>query len=541
MSTLFRRFFRPRLYPVIIFVVALALLFQTSLISNYLIGFDVHREFYAFELTQKNSYWNKAIPENYNGMLSITILPTIYSNLLNIEGTWLFKIVYPLIFSVVPLGLYLTYRKKIGELAAILTVFFFVVSSTFYNVQMLSLMRQMIAELFFVLLLYLLLEEKIDSLKKKTLLVIFGGGLIVSHYSLSYIFLFYLFIAWLVPRLIKRNPLRRSRSFTTVYVLLFPVMALSWYIYTSLSEPFTTFVEALRGIYVNLLTDFFSPGARGAHVQRTLAIGSFPSPLHRIGSIMVNITELFILIGFLYMILKPRERKFSREYVAMSIGSMMFLLAFIFVPHFANLLNAPRFYHVTLFLLAPLFVLGGKTFFGALRGIQTRVMSPFRSRRFKDREYSMVFISIVLIVFLLFEIGFVYEITGDVPTSISLSKDRLNRIQFFSSYTPEQEVFSVKWLSKNRDTSLKVFADQIAIDKVLVSYGGIHRSNTIELTPATIFEEGYVYLGNLNVDDGIIVGRRGQTWNTTSIYPIINEMNKVYSNGENDVYQVLVP
>jgi len=518
----------------------LALLFHTSLISNYLLGYDVHREYYVFELTNDFSHWNNAISATYNGMLSITILPTIYSNLLNIEGTWVFKIVYPLIFSIVPLGLYQIYRKKIGKPAAFLSAFFFMASSTFYNVQMLSLMRQMIAELFFVLLLYLLLDEKMNSLKKKIFLVIFGGALIVSHYSVSYIFMFYLFLIWLLPRFGKKNTIKGGRTLTWVYVLLFPVMALSWYIYISASAPFTTFVETLRRIFVNSLTDFLNPGARGSHVLRTLAIGSFPSFLNRIGSIMVNITAIFILVGFITLIRKRREMKFNREFIAMSVGSIVMLFASIIIPGFAGTLNVQRFYHVTLFLLAPLCILGGKTFFGALKGIRTKAQSPSLSGISKHREWSLVFVSIVLATFFLFEIGFVYEITGDVPASIPLSIDRLDRVQLYSAYTPEQEVFSARWLSKNRDKSSEVFADQIARENVLVSYGGIHKSNVIALSPATMVEEGYVYLRNINVDDGIIVGRWGQTWNTTSIHPILNKMNKVYSSGGSDVYRTPV-
>lgn len=539
MGTVSKRFFPSKLYPLAIFTISLALLFHTSLISNYLIGYDVHREYYVFKLTQESSYWDKALPNTYNSMLSITILPTIYSSLLSMEGTWIFKIVYPLIFSMVPLVLYQTYRKQTGKLAAFLSAIFFVSSSTFYNAQMLSLMRQMVAELFFVLLLYLLLDERMNLLKKKGLLVIFGGALIVSHYSVSYIYMFLLFLAWLVPRFIKKNIMKGGRTLSSVYVLLFPVMALAWYIYLSLSAPFTTFVEAFGRIYLNLLTDLFNPGARGGHVARTIAIGAFPSFLHRMGSIMVNITQLFILIGFLKLIRKRRGMKFNREFIGLSLGSIVILFASVIIPGFAGILNVQRFYHVTLYLLAPLCILGGKTFFGALEGMRNRVISL--SRKPKHREYGVVLISIVLTTFLLFEIGFVYEIAGDIPTSIPLSMSRVNKVQLYGAYTPKQEVFSARWLSKNRGGPLEVFADQIARENVLVSYGGIHKSNVIILSPATIVEEGYVYLGNLNVDDGIIVGRWGQTWNTSSIYPILDEMNKVYSNGESDVYWTSVP
>ncbi len=101
-------------------MIAITLLFQYSLISNYVQGADIKVEYYVSTLTQSSGFWNSTasftnlVYGRFYNMLSITVLPTIYSNILNMDITWVFKIVYPLIFALVPLALYLLWRGKFG-------------------------------------------------------------------------------------------------------------------------------------------------------------------------------------------------------------------------------------------------------------------------------------------------------------------------------------------------------------------------------------------------------------------------------------------
>ena len=113
-----RRLVSPNLYPLLIFAIALALLFHVSLFSNYIHGGDIFGEYSAFKLTLNNSYWNPAFSERLYTMLSVTILPTIYSTVLGLEGTWILKVVYPLIFALVPVGLYQLFRSRVSKQVA---------------------------------------------------------------------------------------------------------------------------------------------------------------------------------------------------------------------------------------------------------------------------------------------------------------------------------------------------------------------------------------------------------------------------------------
>ena len=49
------------IYPLLIFTVAFSLLYQISLISNYITGWDVNLEYYYSNMVIINSFWNYKI------------------------------------------------------------------------------------------------------------------------------------------------------------------------------------------------------------------------------------------------------------------------------------------------------------------------------------------------------------------------------------------------------------------------------------------------------------------------------------------------
>ena len=81
----------------------------------------------------------------FKGMASITILPTIFSTFLNIEETLIFKIIFPVIFSLVPIGLYQLYHPHWGKKVAFISCILFIVSFEFYN--LLPIMPRLVVKL----------------------------------------------------------------------------------------------------------------------------------------------------------------------------------------------------------------------------------------------------------------------------------------------------------------------------------------------------------------------------------------------------------
>lgn len=528
-----------KLYPIALLAIALALVFHESLTTSYLYGFDIHTEYHLFTLVKNNSFWNNVIPStmsdigNQNAMLSVTILPTIFSNFLNLSGVWVFKILYPLIFSFVPLGLYQTYQKRIGKRNAFLAVFFFMSFYAFYR-ELLSVSRQMIAELFLVLLIFLFLDEKIDKLQKRVLLVVFTVGLVVSHYSTSYVFVFILAFAWLLSVLLKKKT-----KLTGGYVLLTLLVTFSWAIYTSASSLFNSIVQFAESRFNAFFSEFLNPSSRQTDVLRGIGVGSQAESFgHEVGRYFNYLSELFIIIGFVAIIvMRTRLNKkydLGREFILFSCGGIVLLLMSIVVPYFASALNVSRIYHLVLLFVAPLFVLGGEIMFGGASKV---------FRKWAKRVNLTALVTIVLIGCFLFNIGFIYEITGDVPFSNALSMSRVkisSPVDFYSKYTCIGEICGAEWLSRNTVPSSQIYSDLDAEVHVLTSYGMFNESQmTVLSNGTTIMSEGsYVYLRFLNIAYGEMVGADLNIWNTSDISCILEKQNLIYSNGECQIYQV---
>jgi uncharacterized membrane protein len=201
-------------YPLAIVMIGLSLLLHVTLISNQLSGYDIHLEYYFQNLVAQSGYWNFTIPHDYNTALSVVLLCPVYSCILNMNAIWVFKIVYPLIFCLVPLALFHIFREQIGNKKAFLSAFFFMSIITFFT-EMTAIARQQIAELFLALLTSLLIDRKLALNQRGTLVIIFAVSLIVSHYALGYICMAFLVVGWGIWALIRSRAGRRAWGWLT--------------------------------------------------------------------------------------------------------------------------------------------------------------------------------------------------------------------------------------------------------------------------------------------------------------------------------------
>ena len=108
----FGKFITLRHFPFAIFIISLCLLYQTTLISPYLIGTDIYIEYQFAQLALNHGIWAYAMPGTINSCLSIVIMAPVYSQILNLDIAHIFKILYPLFFSLVPLLLYRIFRLR---------------------------------------------------------------------------------------------------------------------------------------------------------------------------------------------------------------------------------------------------------------------------------------------------------------------------------------------------------------------------------------------------------------------------------------------
>jgi uncharacterized membrane protein len=241
--------------PTALFLISLSILLMTSLRGWNVTGHDVQREFRVFQITEFNDLWSmQSYKDAYNACLSITILPTIFSKLLHLPDPYVFKVLFQLIFAVVPGMLYLTVKQYTTRFISILSVFYFISFPTFFG-DMPMLNRQEIAFLFLSLMLYIIFKEGLPIKIRQYLFVIFGCGMVLSHYSTTYtIIAVFLFLLCVRPIARKIGAYAiKKRSFVTSAIETFsPRLKYSQNLIT---VPMVSFIMLFSFAWGSVLTD----------------------------------------------------------------------------------------------------------------------------------------------------------------------------------------------------------------------------------------------------------------------------------------------
>ena len=553
-----------KLFPLAIVIIAFALLLHRVLVPFYLPNGDIHLEYYFHKLVETNSYWGSTISSNLNAMLSVVMLPTIYSKLLNIDGTWVFQIIYSSIFSLIPLALYQIYRKQTTDKAAFLSAFFFMsMYGFFYTLP--TICRQEIAELFYALFIMLLLSKEMNRLKRAALFIIFGCSLAVSHYGLSYIFMFQIIIALLLVYGVKNvtinnlkenlyaklnkfrgvnscegglqvnsenATLKNGITLSMTFVLLYFVFTLAWYMYISSSSTFNAIVNIGEHMYNSIFTEFLNPATREPDVLAAVGIGTpVKHYLSYISRPIYYATQFFIIVGLIRLITKYKEMKFEREYIAMLLVSSALIFACILIPTFSEQLNTERTYHIALILVAPLCILGGETAF-------KYIFKPFRSISLRRSTCAKILL-IILIPYFLFNTGFVWELAGVktvMPVGLHHYKigDDHDKATFYISVIQKEDVFGARWLGDNRVDKSIVYTGWSSKWYLLTPYALIPRGGGMQLLGGRedLKKDSFVFLRYFNVKEKLIMGG-----NMTEISSQLYERNKIYSNGGSEIYR----
>ena len=537
----------PKVYVMMIFAVSTALLFHIALLSGSFIGWDVHFENYVFRVTEIKGYWSPPfvgvdnIIARFESVLSITILPAIYSPILNLEGEAVFKILYPLIYCLVPIVLYRVYETQMNKLAALLSVLFFISSPTsFYGPEPLSLARQMIGELFLVLSLLVLVENKIAIQKRRILFWIFGAALVVSHYALSYFYIFLLVFAFVVMRKWRSRELLSA----TMILLLFAT-TFSWYIYVS-EAPLIKLSNDVQRMFQNFFTDLLRIESRSPVLTPlTSQPTSLVSLVHRLVFYAEN---SFIIIGIAVLVFRRKKSEFNPVYRRMSIGSMIILLMCLGIPYLAASFQLTRFYAITMVFLAPFFVVGGETVFNLAKKMMALAAGTSQKLRTPSfRNIALQAVSIVLIASFLFNVGVIDHLTLNYPESLPLDKDRRKmsadvnmRLTLYDIFVPDEDIGSATWFSSYTTNTSLIYADETSRFHVLASYGLIDLERSYPLLsypPANIIS--YAYLSSANAIEGPNLSLT--PFNVSGFASILGTTNKIYSNGGSDIYCSISP
>ncbi len=452
-------------YPYLIWSIGLALLLQTTLVSSGLVGSDVHTEYYFYYKALHG--WNYADPHPYNSAVGSTLIAPFLTNVLHIPGYWIFKLVFPLMFSFVPVILYFVFRKEFGTKIAFFASIFFVIVPT-WAMEMIGIPRQMLGEIMLAACLYVIVVSKWRLRMRVPLLIVLGILGAAFHYIMGPIIILYLGLCALFLLFFKRRVF--PVKWISLVVIVLVAGNVAYYGWVCKGMPLTcltTGSDIAVNFVIDILPDSFSflkpridipvypyiePGAENpegmseevnkvvAQTQEDISSTDNTSKLPgfiantdpviraawgedfgrvdiwgKIFRVLQYLTQLCVIIGC--VVVFRNRKKYSAEYLCLCGAAVFILATCMFVPHFAAMINATRFYHLALFVLAPVFIVGGLTI---LRNVKVLSLG-------------------LIIPYFLFTSGAVFELTQqtninqiNMPYSVGLSNHRVDMIGVFT-------------------------------------------------------------------------------------------------------------
>jgi uncharacterized membrane protein len=575
----FNKFIQPQIYPFMIFMMAVSLFYQTTLISSYLVGSDIHLEYYLAKLVSAGGYWDASIANAVNSCLSIVILAPVYSLLLNMDIVWLFKIIYPLFFCLVPLALFYIFRLQMGARYAFLAAFFFISLPMFF-MDMTQLVRQQISELFFVLVILLLVDRKLKLLQKTVLVLVFGFGVIVSYYGLGTGYVIgYLTLGMIVLIIIKSRPGRavwqwiigKSSSLpddlssagafnkkTLAVVISVSLVFMFLYYGIVASGAGASGIRITTGIAQSAIKGgghLINSLSKEPLVQTAIGLDFTKASLGgKMWRILQYLVEFCLILGFLRLIFRPATLgKLKAEYISLTIVSALILLAIFVLPLWSETMGVTRIWQITLLIISPLFLFGGEL-------IALGVVKLFKAlrRRFVSlgtrldcQAFTWFPVVVILLPYFIFNSGAVFELGRssttnfiDIPYSIALSTHRLDLNTVFT----RQDLAAAHWLCKVPKEEAPVYTDDPSGKLYINQIDFPCNIAGITYDIPNIGSTGYVYLRAWNVHQNMFTFATGYATRQSVSFDdlptfrqIMERTNRIYNNGSAQVLMLRKP
>lgn len=471
-------------YPIAVYAISLSLLLMHSLTSNHIMGRDIHTEYFLFSLTAEDFYWNiyKHI-HPYNSCLSITILPTIYWQLVNINPEYIFKLIFPFIGALSPICVYYITLNYFGKVYSFFSALLFTFQTGFlYQFQ--SATRQELAIFFFALSVMVYFNKEIENSIQRALIMLFSIIIIFCHYTTAYL---YIFILIIISIFNFYGNLKKSRSILTFYgysSIVTPVFGIfllcfSFLWFSQITEvPFNNLNTYMFKTFTNL-NYIFIDETRDITVMKMVGAGVSSIPNYISLSIYYTLI-LIISIGLVMITLNfiLKHGNFEKDFV-ISGWACFFVLLSLFLPYASTGYGAPRVFAQYLILLAPLFIVG--------------VNSIFRTS--KPNKKVLMIIAGLLALQLLSVTSLTYHFYG-IAKSPDYELEGEARDEY---YIFDKELASTNWLNKFRIDNLTIHSDRNGYSRIMLGFDEMPSMNLRFFKNNRSVNEGYIYLGSANI------------------------------------------
>jgi uncharacterized membrane protein len=559
--TIFRKRLDKNIWPWAIWMMAISILFASSLRSWYVGGVDNNAEYHIFLLIDNLKSWNPGFYSGtYSSMLSLTIFPSIINIYSPTNASIIFKLFFTIFYSICPiLVYYLSQRVTKKKILCFFAAFFFVSQPMFIEWWPAG-ARQQVALLFFGLTLLVLFSKEISLLSKKILFFIFGISIVVSHYSTAYISIAILFLSYLfILQCFFKYKIKTKFTLTVILVTLLLIFGFLWFIQItptanglidfakgSVSNIGNIFSEDVQSPGNSLLdqvrisskksmndviNDYFSSNsnfneASGGFTLPNFYFKSIPGNsqtflgkniTYNFGGLFELLCKIIFIFGFIYFIYVFKKRK-EVELNATLLALYLVVIMVAILPFISVNYDLTRLFEQALFLTSIFSILA------------LLFLCSFLTKK----NHIKILILFLILYFIVFS-GLAYQIFGGLEVSQKLNNAGLSYGKF---YVHKNEVVGSDWLYTNKEKSIQIYSDIHTKGKLELSSKYSTRP-IMDILPFFYSHNGYLYSGYKNK----IFGVTTVAFRNTIIYynfptEFLNENeNKIYNNGGSEIFK----
>lgn len=512
-------------YPVAVAMIAIALLLQKAMTSNYLIGGDVYSEYHVFNMAVTNQRWDPSNPlatglATYSS-LSLTLLLPVLQSLSALDGMGIFKLVAPLLISVVPLAAYGLYERRLGPFYAFLASLYIVAQLPFMYL-LTGQLRVGLALIFFILAFAVLLDRDLEEFPRRLLFMIFGLSMVVSYYVTPVLF-FFILLVLAATRVVFRAFGSKAPPLVDVPAALFGVAIFIWWSQMTVFT-FPAYVRFFQQI-VEHMGAAFTGEFRGMVVTRMYNFSGITLP-DKFVAILNDITFLLVGAGTaLAFLLRSQREKYGLDFLLVMFSGLFLLAAVLVLPYASVGYGADRFYLQMVLLVAPAFVIGTDLLIRAVH-----------------RRLPLVIMGLLLAGLFFCNSYLVYHFLG-FPKSEIYDSASYNRRYL---YVYDGEVAAANWLDRNNSDNLIVYMGSEIQASNVFEFGYHALDRTFQFRPfvaRAVDLPAFVLLRQANIVErqvfgiaypGIPAGKPVPIENYSALY---SPRGKVYANGAAEIYR----
>ncbi len=425
-------------FTVAIFMIYVALLLMHTLISDFLTGADNIAEFITFREASLSGHWSiLAYSPPLAACLSLSLLPTIFQSLLGIAALYVYKVLYMILFALVPLACYVICSRYFDKpIYSFLASCFVMAQYPFIN-DIPAQCRMGIALIFFTLVIMVLLDDKIRAFDRSLLLLVFITSVVISYYVTPVILLVLLVSLWLVPRLLRNLP-NLSGRVTLGLIALTSIVIFLWWSQIS-AAVFSEYVILSKKFIARFMSDYSQlllTEIRGGSAYTAYGqVGALGGTLR---FIVNNLGLGLITIGLLRSIIQRKRTEFPLSYLILAgIGWAAMTAAYI-IPYVTIAYASRRLQMQLLPILAPMFVVGCNVLLRYVRRDWIRLST----------------VTLIVICLLLANSFWIDTVTGTPYRQYGSVLIKPNRIYIYQS-----DVIAANWLTEHNASRLTVHKD----------------------------------------------------------------------------------